>query len=66
MNETTPRCPWPNGVCCFAGEVVDARALLDQALSCILDETPEDMSREEARQDTIEKIRSALNGKRIY
>ena len=40
--------------------------IMDQALSCLLGETPEDMTPEEARQDTIEKLRSALNGRRIY
>jgi len=36
-------------------------AALEQALDCILDETPEDMTREEAREDTIRKIREALH-----
>jgi len=36
------------------------KAVLRQALDCICDETPEDMSREDARDDTIEKIRAAL------
>ena len=36
------------------------KAVLRQALDCICDETPEDMSREDARIDTIDKIRAAL------
>jgi hypothetical protein len=36
------------------------KAVLRQALDCINDETPEDMSREDARIDTIDKIRAAL------
>ena len=38
------------------------RAALEQAQSCILNETPEDLTHEEARQDTLDKIRAALNG----
>lgn len=34
---------------------------LEQAQSCLSDETPEDMSDEDAKADTLEKIREALN-----
>jgi hypothetical protein len=34
--------------------------LLEQAQACILGDTPEDMTHEEARQDTLEKIKRAL------
>jgi hypothetical protein len=37
--------------------------VLAQSLDCINDETPEDCSREEAREDTILKIRDILNAK---
>lgn len=35
-------------------------AALEQAQDCILDETPEECTREEAREDTVQKIRAAL------
>lgn len=38
------------------------RDALEQAQSCLMGETPEDgMSHEDARDDTLEKIRKALN-----
>jgi hypothetical protein len=37
------------------------RDVLAQAQSCILGETPEDCSPEEAKEDTLEKIREALS-----
>lgn len=37
-----------------------AQDALEQAQDCINGETPEDMSREDAREDTIRKIREAL------
>lgn len=33
---------------------------LEQAQSCLLGETPEDCTPEEAREDTLQKIRKAL------
>ncbi len=39
-----------------------AEAALEQAQSCILDETPEIGTHEEAREDTLEKIRRVLTG----
>lgn len=44
-----------------ADEIARLRALLEQALDCLNDETPEDCTREEARADTIQKIKDALN-----
>ena len=38
-----------------------ARMALEQAQDCIRGETPEDMTDEEARADTISKIRAALS-----
>lgn len=37
------------------------REALEQAQSCLSDETPEDMSRDDAQSDTLERIREALN-----
>lgn len=37
-----------------------AESALEQAQDCIRGETPEDMTHEEAREDTISKIRDAL------
>lgn len=34
---------------------------LEQAQSCLSDETPEDMSGDDAQADTLERIREALN-----
>lgn len=36
------------------------RETLERAMDCILGETPEDCTREEAAEDTIEKIKCAL------
>jgi hypothetical protein len=36
------------------------RAALEQAQDCIRCNTPEDCTSEEAREDTLEKIRAAL------
>lgn len=40
--------------------IKELEAVLEQALDCIRGETPEDMSDEEAREDTISKIRDVL------
>lgn len=37
------------------------REALEQAQSCLSEETPEDMSDEDAKTDTLERIREALN-----
>lgn len=39
----------------------DATLILEQAQSCILQETPEDMTFGEAERDTVSKIRAFLN-----
>jgi hypothetical protein len=51
----------------LTADLADARARLraleaaaEQAIGCIMDETPEDMSREDARADTLAKLRGAL------
>lgn len=42
-------------------EIQQMRAALEQAQCCLLDETPENgVTHEEARADTLEKIRRAL------
>jgi hypothetical protein len=40
----------------------DAVALLEQAEQCLRDETPEDCSREEARAETLARIRAVVGG----
>lgn len=42
-------------------EIEKLRRVLEQAQCCILGETPEDGTHEEAREDTLQKIREALN-----
>jgi hypothetical protein len=42
-------------------ETEHMKEVLTQALDCLNDETPEDCTREEAREDTIQKIRNILN-----
>lgn len=44
----------------LTGRIIELEDILQQALYCILDETPEDMTHEEAREDTISKIRNSL------
>lgn len=42
--------------------VTEMRDALEQAQDCLLDQTPEDwMSEEDARDDTLERVRKALN-----
>jgi hypothetical protein len=43
-----------------AARVPEMRAALEQAQDCIRGETPEDCTPEEAREDTLQKIRKAL------
>ena len=38
----------------------ELEAVLEQALDCIRGETPEDITPEDAREDTISKIRAVL------
>jgi hypothetical protein len=40
--------------------IKEIEAALEQALDCIRGEAPEDMTHEEAREDTISKIRAVL------
>lgn len=40
--------------------IKELEGALEQALDCIRGETPEDMTHEEAREDTISKIRAVL------
>jgi hypothetical protein len=40
--------------------IKELEGVLEQALDCIRGETPEDITHEEAREDTISKIRAVL------
>jgi DNA-binding FrmR family transcriptional regulator len=54
-------CRWTDDAqACMRRQLHAMREALEQAQSCILGETPEYGSHEEARQDTLEKVRSVL------
>jgi hypothetical protein len=48
----------------LAASYLSLHRLLEQCQACILGETPEDMTPDEARQDTLEKVRTVLTARR--
>jgi hypothetical protein len=68
----SPLCPWCQDgrhdaapdlnaeIATLRARLAAAHAALEQAQDCILGETPEDCSPEEAREDTLQKIHDAL------
>ena len=54
---------WPMMIRSLSAEVYRLRAILEQGLACIMGDTPEDMTREEAQADTLQRIKDALNGR---
>jgi hypothetical protein len=62
VGHTVASIPWPHRLLHDAADEIERLdSALEQAQSCILGDTPEDMTPEDARQDTLAKLRAALN-----
>ena len=54
--------PWPHRLLHDAADRIECLTrTLEQAQECLLGDAPEDMTHDDARQDTLSKIRTALN-----